>query len=93
MYAVGLCAAAVPVGMFASAAGVKRSALAGLLGLASTSVAFGLVDSYWELLVTRLLQGAAQLPRHRARILLLLPSVVAGSFVLQGETVGRSHGP
>jgi predicted MFS family arabinose efflux permease len=59
MYAVGLCAAAVPVGLLASGAGVKRSALAGLLGLAATSVAFGLVDSYWQLLVARLLQGAA----------------------------------
>jgi MFS family permease len=59
MYAVGLCAAAVPVGLFASGAGVKQSALTGLLGLAATSVAFGLVDSYWQLLVTRLLQGAA----------------------------------
>ena len=59
MYAVGLCVAAVPVGLLASGAGVKRSALAGLVGLAATSVAFGLADRFWELLVTRLLQGAA----------------------------------
>jgi MFS family permease len=59
MYALGLCAAAVPVGLLASGAGVKKSAVTGLLALAATSIAFGLVDSYWQLLVTRLLQGAA----------------------------------
>jgi len=59
MYAVGLCVAALPVGLLASGAGVKRAALAGLLGLAVASVAFGLAHSFWELLVTRFLQGAA----------------------------------
>ena len=59
MYAVGLCVAALPVGLLASGAGVKRAALAGLLGLAVASVAFGLAHSFWELLVSRFLQGAA----------------------------------
>jgi DHA1 family solute carrier family 18 vesicular amine transporter 1/2 len=59
MYALGLCVASVPVGLVASAVGVKRAAQTGLLGLAATSVAFGIATSYWELLVTRVLQGAA----------------------------------
>lgn len=59
MYAVGLCVAALPVGMFASVVGVKGAALSGLLGLAITSVVFGIANSYWELLITRILQGVA----------------------------------
>jgi MFS family permease len=59
MYAIGLSVAAVPLGLLASRVGVKRAALGGLVMLAATSVAFGLVDTYGELLVTRFLQGAA----------------------------------
>ena len=59
MYAVGEGLAALPVGLLASRVGVKRSALTGLVMLAATSVAFGLVDNYGELLVTRFLQGVA----------------------------------
>ena len=59
MYAVGEAVAAVPVALLASRVGVKRSALAGLLMLAATSIAFGLVDNYGGLLVTRFLQGVA----------------------------------
>ena len=40
MYAVGEGVAAVPVALLASRVGVKRSALAGLVMLAATSVAF-----------------------------------------------------
>lgn len=58
-YAIGLSAAAVPLGLLASRVGVKHSALGGLAMLAVTSVAFGVVDTYWELLLTRFLQGAA----------------------------------
>ncbi|MGZ4400235.1 MAG: MFS transporter [Gaiellaceae bacterium] len=59
MYAIGLCVAAVPGGLLASRVGVKPSALFGLVMLAATSVAFGLIDSYGGLLATRFLQGAA----------------------------------
>lgn len=59
MYAIGLCFAAIPVGLFTSTFGVKTAALAGLLGLAGTSIAFGFVPLYWELLLTRAVQGAA----------------------------------
>ena len=58
MYAVGSCVAALPMGVLASGVGVKRAALAGLLGLAVASVAFGIAPSYWELLTTRFVQGA-----------------------------------
>ena len=59
MYAIGLGVAAVPGGVLASRVGVKTAALAGLVTLAATSVAFGLIDSYGGLLATRFLQGAA----------------------------------
>ena len=59
MYAIGLGVASVPGGVLASRVGVKSSALAGLVALAATSVAFGLIDDYAGLLATRFLQGAA----------------------------------
>jgi MFS family permease len=59
MYAIGLSAAAVPLGLLAARIGVKGSAIAGLLMLAATSLAFGLVGSYWALLLTRFLEGVA----------------------------------
>ena len=39
-----------------------------------------------------LLHRPAQLPGHRARVLLLLPAVIPGAFVLQGESVGGHRG-
>ena len=59
MYAIGLGVAAIPGGILAARVGVKPAALAGLVMLAATSVAFGLIDNYGGLLATRFLQGAA----------------------------------
>src|SRR5579862_3914158 len=59
MYAVGLGVAAIPGGILASRVGVKTSAVVGLIALAATSLAFGLIDDYEGLLATRFLQGAA----------------------------------
>jgi MFS family permease len=58
MFPIGLGIAGLPLGLFASRVGVKGFGLAGLVTLAAAGVAFGLADSYAQLLVTRFLQGA-----------------------------------
>jgi MFS family permease len=57
MYALGGITGAIPGGVAASRLGVRATALAGLGVLAGTSVAFGLVESYWALCLTRFVQG------------------------------------
>jgi MFS family permease len=59
MFAIGLGVAGLPVGLLAARVGSKGFALAGLVMLGAASLAFGLADSYEQLLVTRFLQGAA----------------------------------
>ena len=59
MFPIGLGAAGVPLGLFGSRVGVKGFGLAGLVMLAAAGVAFGMADSYEQLLTTRFLQGAA----------------------------------
>ena len=56
-YALGGILGAIPAGLLATRAGIRATVLAGLAVLAVSCVAFGLVDSYWLLVVTRLLQG------------------------------------
>lgn len=57
MYALGGIAGAVPAGWLATRVGIRATVLAGLAILAGTSIAFGLVDSYWQLDVARFAQG------------------------------------
>ncbi len=56
-YPVGTFAAAIPSGMLAARAGVKATVLAGLLGMAVTSVVFSLAGSAWLLDGARFAQG------------------------------------
>lgn len=59
MYSLGSVAASLPGGLLATRIGIRATVLIGLVGLAAASVAFGLVDSYWLLDLTRFIQGAA----------------------------------
>jgi MFS family permease len=59
MFAVGMVVAALPVGLFASSVGVKRSMVISLVVLAAMSVGFGLAQNFGELLAVRFAQGAA----------------------------------
>jgi predicted MFS family arabinose efflux permease len=59
LFPVGMIIAALPVGLVATRLGVRRSIAMGLVGLAATSLAFALSESYGVLLVIRFLQGAA----------------------------------
>lgn len=58
-YAAGAFIFAVPGGIAAARFGPKRAVLAGLAGMAVTSLAFGFADSAWMLGTARLAQGAS----------------------------------
>ena len=59
MFPVGQIVATLPIGLLASLVSIRRFVLGSLATLAAASAAFGFVDSYGALLVTRLLQGTA----------------------------------
>jgi MFS family permease len=56
-YPAGVLLAGVPSGMLASRIGPKRTLLAGVALLATTTVLFGLADRIWLLDAARLIQG------------------------------------
>ncbi|MBS1882726.1 MAG: MFS transporter [Actinobacteria bacterium] len=58
-YAAGTLAASLPAGFVASRFGPRRSAIAGLLALGSTTLLFGFLKSAYPLDVARFIQGAA----------------------------------
>jgi predicted MFS family arabinose efflux permease len=102
MFAVGQGVAALPVGLFASRVSVKRFVLAGLIILAAASAAFGLADTFVELLMTRFLQGAcaglclssgyawlvAAAPRARRGEMIGILSGAASAGQLLGPVIG-----
>jgi len=57
-YALGGAVAAVPAGVVATRTNVRRVTIWGLLIVAGTSAAFGIVDTYWLLVLARFAQGA-----------------------------------
>ena len=58
-YAAGTCVAAIPAGWLAGRWGVKPTTLAGLAGLAASSLVFGLAQEVWLLDTARFAQGLA----------------------------------
>jgi MFS family permease len=58
-YAAGNLVAAIPAGWLASRWGVKPTTLAGLIGLAVSSLVFGLAQEVWLLDAARFTQGLA----------------------------------
>jgi MFS family permease len=59
MYAIGGVFGAIPGGWSASRLGIKRTTIAGLLLVTASCVAFGLVDEYALLCLSRFVQGFA----------------------------------
>ncbi len=58
-YALGVMIGAIPAGLLASRLGVKRVVVVGLVLIGVTCVGFAVVDQYWALVATRLIQGVA----------------------------------
>jgi MFS family permease len=56
-YAAGALFGALPGGIVAARLGVKGAVLIGLAGMGITTLAFGLVEHFWPLVIARFLQG------------------------------------
>ena len=99
MFAVGQGVAALPVGLLASRVSVKHFVLAGLTMLAAATAAFGLSDSFTELLLTRFLQGSCAglcLASGYAWIVAAVPGARRGEMIgiLSGAaSAGQLLGP
>ena len=59
MYAIGGVVGAIPGGLSASRLGIKQTTIAGLVAVTGSCVAFGLVDDYALLCLSRFVQGFA----------------------------------
>ncbi len=99
MYALGGIAGAVPAGWLATRVGIRETVLAGLGVLAGTSVAFGIVDSYWLLVLARFFQGVGGALCWTGALAWLItgtPSERRGEmigFAMSGAIVGALLGP
>ena len=99
MYALGGMAGAIPAGWLATRVGIRATVLAGLATLAGTSIAFGLVDSYWLLVAARFAQGVGGALCWTGALAWLVsgtPTERRGEmigFVMSGAVVGALLGP
>ena len=98
-YALGGILGAIPAGLLATRAGIRATVLAGLAVLAVSCVAFGLVDSYWLLVLTRLLQGVGGAFCWTGALAWLVSGTPADrrgemiGYAMAGAIAGRSAGP
>jgi predicted MFS family arabinose efflux permease len=90
MFPVGQALVALPVGLLASRFAAKRFSIASLVIFGMSSAAFGLADSYYELLGGRFLQGVAGglcLPSALAWVISAGPSTRRGEMIV-GPAIG-----
>jgi predicted MFS family arabinose efflux permease len=88
-YAIGALAGGIPGGIAAARFGVRPTVLAGLAGMAVTTLTFGFADSIWLLDTARFLQGAASSFSWTAGLAWL---VAAAPPERRGETIGAAMG-
>lgn len=86
-FALGAIVGGLPGGLAAARFGVRPVVLAGLAGLAVTTVAFGLADSIWLLDAARFLQGVSSSFSWTASLAWL---VAAAPPHRRGETIGAA---
>ena len=84
-YAAGSLVGAIPGGWLAGRWGVKPTTLAGLLGLAVSSLVFGLAQEVWLLDVARFVQGIAGACTWAAGFAWIVERAPAGR---RGELIG-----
>ncbi len=89
MYALGSMVAAIPTTSIAARTGARTTALLGLLTFAVASVAFGLLNSYGELLGARFVQGMAGTACWTGAMVWLLGAAPAAR---RGEMLGFAFG-
>jgi len=88
-YAFGALAGGVPGGLAAARLGVKPTVLLGLAGMTATTVTFGFADTYWLLLVARVVQGLASAFSWTAGLAWLVAAAPRGR---RGELIGAAMG-
>ncbi len=84
-YALGGLGGAAPGAFVVTRRGVRVTLLVGLAGLAASSVMFGVVDSYWALVVARFAQGIAGAMCWTASLAWLVSAAPRGK---RGELIG-----
>jgi MFS family permease len=90
-YPIGLIVTGIPAGLAASWLGVRRTLLAGLLGMVVTTALFGFAHSVWLLDTARVLQGAASSCSWTAGLSWLVadaPSAARGRLI--GSAMGAA---
>jgi predicted MFS family arabinose efflux permease len=88
-YPLGALVGGLPGGMAAARFGVRPTVLAGLAGMAVTTLTFGFAESIWLLDGARFLQGAASSFSWTASLAWL---VAAATPERRGETIGAAMG-
>jgi predicted MFS family arabinose efflux permease len=88
-YPIGALVGGIPGGIAAARIGVRPTVLAGLAGMAVTTLTFGFADSILLLDTARFLQGAASSFSWTAGLAWL---VAAASPERRGETIGAAMG-
>jgi predicted MFS family arabinose efflux permease len=86
-YPIGALVGGIPGGVAAARFGVRPTVLAGLAGMAVTTLTFGFADSIWLLDTARFLQGAASSFSWTAGLAWL---VAAAPPERRGETIGAA---
>jgi len=86
-YPAGSFVGAVPSGVVAARAGVKRTVLVGLTAVAVCIVLFGVGDRAWELDVARFVQGVASAFSWTGALAWLVAAAPAGR---RGELIGTA---
>jgi MFS family permease len=89
MYPIGALVAGIPSGIAAARIGVRRTVLIGLTLLAITTVAFGLADSVWLLMLARFLQGVSSAFSWTGGLAWLVAAAPAGQ---RGRLIGSAFG-
>jgi predicted MFS family arabinose efflux permease len=88
-YPIGALVGGIPGGIAAARVGVRPAVLAGLAGMAVTTLTFGFADSIWLLDTARFLQGTASSFSWTASLAWL---VAAAPPERRGATIGAAMG-
>ena len=86
-YPLGAFVGAIPSGIVAARAGVKRTVLIGLTCVAATTVAFGFATEAWQLVLARFCQGLASAFSWTGALAWLVAAAPAGR---RGALIGSA---
>src|SRR3954454_1923643 len=86
-YAFGVLTGGIPAGLVAVRVGVKPTVLLGLAGMTVTTLTFGFADTYWVLLVARVVQGLSSAFSWTAGLAWLVAAAPRGR---RGELIGAA---